>query len=97
MIYISDSLISFVYTFRRVSRDYFSGGIDRDRGVNDTSRTSDIYYILESLSSAIKSLPNALNKSTTKSFSAIVKSNLPPSPSTSTLLNPTIIHSCASK
>ena len=53
--------------------------------------------ILESLSSAISSLPDALNKSTTKSFSAIVKSNLPPSPSTSTLLNPPTIHSCASK
>ena len=53
--------------------------------------------ILESLSSAISSLPDALNKSTTKSFSVIVKSNLPPSPSTSTLLNPPTIHSCASK
>ena len=53
--------------------------------------------ILESLSSVISSLPDALNKSTTKSFSAIVKSNLLPSPSTSTLLNPLTIHSCASK
>ena len=53
--------------------------------------------ILKSLSYAISSIPDALNKSTTKYFSAIVKSNLTPSPSTSTLLNRPTIHSCASE